>query len=69
MRQDNSEIEKRLGQLTWKSINTVIELNEQKCMENDLTYAAAVNCLCPHQCTIDDVKLLKFMIGQNHHKS
>ncbi len=57
MRQNNTEIKKRLGRLAWKSIDTVIELNEQKQMENDIEYAAAVNCLRLCQCTIDDVEL------------
>ena len=57
MKQSDAEIKKRLGHLAWKSIDTVIELNEQRCMENDPEYAAAVNRLCFHQCTIDDVDL------------
>ena len=30
VRENNNEIKKRLGRLAWKSIDTVIELNEQK---------------------------------------
>src|SRR5882724_9380204 len=54
MRQDNNEIKKRLGRLAWKSVDTVIELNEQKRMENDLEYANAVNRLQNCKCNFDD---------------
>jgi len=40
IRQNNNEIKKRLGRLAWK---TIIELNEQNCMEKDPEYASAVN--------------------------
>ena len=50
MGQSNAEIAKRLGRLAWKSINTVIELTEQKCMELDFEYSLAVNNLCMHKC-------------------
>ena len=57
MRQNNNEIKTRLGRLAWKSVDTVIELNEQKRMENDLEYANAVNRLQNCKCNFDDVVL------------
>ena len=33
--QSNEEIAKRLGRLAWKTINSVVTLTEQKCMEKD----------------------------------
>src|SRR5882724_4580418 len=52
MRQDNNEIKKRLGRLAWKSIDTIIELNEQKHMESDSEYAGAVNRPRNRKCTL-----------------
>jgi len=57
MKQDNNEIKKRLGILAWKSIDTVIELNEQKQMENDIEYGSAVNQLHNRKCNFSDVDL------------
>ena len=55
--QSNTEISKWLGQLAWKSIDAVVELKEQKCMEFDLKYSNAVNNLWLWQCTPADVEL------------
>ena len=57
MRQNNNEIKTRLGRLAWKSVDTMIELNEQKQMENDLEYANVVNRLWNCKCNFDNVDL------------
>ncbi|KAJ3891207.1 hypothetical protein GG344DRAFT_26470, partial [Lentinula edodes] len=56
-KQTAEELMRRLGRIAWKSINTVVELQEQKRMEGDLEYAAAVCRLRVRQCTISDVEL------------
>lgn len=47
----------RLGRLAWKSVNAVISLHEQKRMEDDPEYGAAVSRLRMRQCTPEDVEL------------
>ena len=51
------EIAKRLGQLAWKTIDTVVSLTEQERMKTDLEYAAAVNRLRIRECNYGDVEL------------
>ncbi|KAG1887499.1 uncharacterized protein F5891DRAFT_966965, partial [Suillus fuscotomentosus] len=41
--QNDAEIHKRLSQLAWKLINTVVNLMEQQHMKDDLEYGEAVN--------------------------
>ena len=55
--QSGSDIEKRLGRLAWKSINTVISLNEQQRMKGDPEFAAAVGRLQIRECNLGDVEL------------
>ncbi|KAJ3892226.1 hypothetical protein GG344DRAFT_45775, partial [Lentinula edodes] len=56
-RQSEEELMRRLGRMAWKSINTVVELHEQKRMEGDPEYAAAVCRLRMRECTKADVDL------------
>ena len=49
-----SEISKRLGQLAWKSVNSVIELTEQERMKEDPEYALAVLRLRVRRCIDED---------------
>jgi hypothetical protein len=55
--QKASDIEKRLGRLAWKSINTVISLSEQQRMKEDPEFAAAVGRLRVRECNVGDVEL------------
>lgn len=55
--QTNDEIQKCLGRLAWKTIDTVISLTEQQHMKEDKEYAAAVTCLRTRECIHDDVDL------------
>jgi len=55
--QSASDIEKRLGRLAWKSINTVISLNKQQRMKGDPEFAAAVERLRVRECNLGDVEL------------
>lgn len=47
----------QLGRLAWKSINTVISLQEQKQMQDNPEYGAAVVRLRVRQCLPSDVTL------------
>ena len=55
--QNVSDIKKRLGRLAWKSVDTVISLNEQQRMKRDPEYAAAVGRLWIRECNLGDVEL------------
>ena len=55
--QSGSDIEKQLGRLAWKSINTVISLDEQQRMKGDPEFAAAVGRLRIRECNLGDVEL------------
>ena len=55
--QRSSDIEKRLGRLAWKSVNTVISLSEQQRMKEDPEFAAAVGRLRVRECNLGDVEL------------
>ena len=55
--QNASDIEKRLGRLAWKSVDTVISLNEQQRMKGDPEFAAAVERLRIRECNLGDVEL------------
>ncbi|KAF6746379.1 hypothetical protein DFP72DRAFT_754896, partial [Ephemerocybe angulata] len=57
LRSSPTEIQKRLGRMTWKTVDTVVDLYEQKRMANDPDYAAAVLRLRTRTCTFDDVAL------------
>lgn len=46
-----------LGWLAWKSVNACITLDEQKKMQGDPEYAAAVTHLWTWECTPEDVEL------------
>jgi hypothetical protein len=56
-RRDGIEAKNRQGRMAWKQIDTVIELTEQKRMQNDAEFAAAVLRYRKQQCTLDDVDL------------
>ena len=51
------DIEKRLGRLAWKSVDTVISLSEQQRMKEDPEFAAAVGRLRVRECNLGDVDL------------
>jgi hypothetical protein len=55
--QKAADIEKRLGQLAWKSINAVISLSEQQRMKDDPEFAAAVGRLWIRECNLGDAEL------------
>ena len=63
--QTNDEITKRLGQLTWKTINSVITFTEQEHMKGDHEYAEVVTRLWMRNCTLDDVDLFNSTIIQS----
>jgi PIF1-like helicase len=54
--QSNEEINKRLGRMAWKTVNTVVSLTEQEHMKGDPEYGAAVQCLRTRECTFEDVE-------------
>jgi len=56
-KKNGTEAKNRQGRMAWKQVDTVIELTDQKRMENDLEYAAAVLRYRKRQCTIDDMDL------------
>lgn len=55
--QTDDEIQKRLGRLAWKTVNTVVTLTEQQRMKLDPAYAEAVTRLRVRSCTYADVEL------------
>jgi hypothetical protein len=55
--QSDSEVQKRLGRLAWKTVNTVINLTDQQRMKEDPGYGDAVNRLWVRKCTEEDVEL------------
>jgi hypothetical protein len=55
--QSDDEICKRLGQLAWKTVNTVVGLTEQQRMKNDVAYSNAVCRLHVRRCTFEDMEL------------
>lgn len=55
--QTNDEIQRRLGRMAWKTVNTVIELSEQQRMKSDPEYANAVQRLRTRECHLEDVEL------------
>lgn len=55
--QTTSELMKRLGRLAWKSVDTVVELNEQQRMKEDYEYGQAVQCLRIRRCIVEDVDM------------
>ena len=55
--QSNDEIQRRLGRMAWKTIDTVVELTEQQRMKDDQEYANAVQRLRTRQCHFEDVEL------------
>jgi hypothetical protein len=55
--QTDDEIQKRLGRLAWKTIDTVVTLAEQQRMKLDPEYADAVSRLRVRECTYEDVEL------------
>ena len=63
--QTNDEITKRLGQLAWKTINSVITFTEQEHMKGDHEYAEVVTRLWMRNCTLDDVDLFNSTIIQS----
>ncbi|KAG2352758.1 hypothetical protein BDR07DRAFT_1383930 [Suillus spraguei] len=55
--QNDSEVQKRLGQLAWKMVNTIVNLTDQQQMKEDPEYGDAVNHLRVRKCTEEDVDL------------
>lgn len=53
----DKEIKRRLGRLAWKTLNAVVEFEEQFRMKDDPGYSAAVNRLRERSCTLEDVDL------------
>ena len=47
----------RYGRLVWKSVDTVVELTEQKRMQGDPEYALACQHLQIHNCDFDDMNI------------
>jgi len=66
--QTNEEIQRRLGRMAWKTVDTVIELTEQQRMKSDPEYASAVQRLQTQQCHLEDVELFNsHVIKSNDH--
>jgi hypothetical protein len=55
--QTDDEIQKCLGRLAWKTINTVVSLDEQQCMKSDMAYGVAVSYLRERCCMPEDVEM------------
>ncbi|KAG1816967.1 hypothetical protein DFJ58DRAFT_673487, partial [Suillus subalutaceus] len=55
--QTDEEIQKRLGHLVWKSVNTVVNLTEQQRMKDDPEFGDAVSRLHKRRCSEEDVDL------------
>ena len=55
--QSNQEIQRRLGRLAWKNVDTVVTLTEQQQMRSDPAYGDAVSRLRVHKCTLEDVDM------------
>jgi len=55
--QTDDEIKKRLGRLAWKTVDTIVSLNEQERMKMDPEYGDVIRRLRVRQCTQDDVEL------------
>jgi hypothetical protein len=53
----DNEIQKCLGWLAWKAINTVVSLDEQQCMKSDMAYGVAVSHLRERCCMPEDVEI------------
>ncbi|KAJ3516563.1 hypothetical protein NMY22_g14178 [Coprinellus aureogranulatus] len=53
----NNEIQKRLGRMAWKTIDTVVDFSEQHRMKSDKPYAEAVQRLRTRSCSLEDVDL------------
>lgn len=51
----NTEIQKHLGQIAWKSDNTIINFHKQQHMKDDQEYADAVFHFQTYSYTLDDV--------------
>ncbi|KAF5367252.1 hypothetical protein D9757_011692 [Collybiopsis confluens] len=64
----DGETMNRLGRLAWKSVNSVISLTEQKRMNSDPEYAAAVNRLRTRECIEDDVQLFNTRVIKSSYK-
>ncbi len=54
---DDCNLNKRLGHMIWNSLTDAVCLKEQKRMEKDPEYGAAVQHLCLWHCTPEDIKL------------
>jgi len=66
--QTDAEVQKRLGQLAWKTVNVVITLSEQQRMKEDVEYGHAVSRLRMRQCTKDDVELFNSRIMKTSYR-
>ncbi len=54
---DKRNLSKCIGRLAWNSMTDVVYLHQQKCMEHDPEYAAAIRRLHLRQCNTEDVSL------------
>ena len=63
--QTNDEIQKRLGRLAWKTINTIVNLTEQQRMKDDVEYGEAVARLRVHECTLADAELFNMRLTKS----
>ena len=60
--QTNEEIQRCLGRMAWKTVDTIIELTEQQRMKSDPEYANAVQRLWTRQCHLEDVELFNIRV-------
>ena len=63
--QTNDEIQKRLGRLAWKTMNTVVNFTEQQRMKNDTEFGFAVARLRVRKCTYADVDLFNTRVTKS----
>ncbi len=56
----------RYGRLVWKTVDTVVELTEQKRMQEDPEYATACQHLRIRKCDLSDMKMFNSCLVQSH---
>jgi hypothetical protein len=64
-RQNDAEIQNRLGRMAWKTVSTVVNLTEQHRMKDDPEYGQAVMCLRSRNCTPEDVDLFNSRVTKS----
>jgi hypothetical protein len=55
--QNDTEIQKRLGGMAWKTVSTVVNLTEQQHMKDNPEYGQVVMHLCSRNCMPEDMDL------------